>query len=43
MRSTSSSSTKTTGQAFIVALILHGAILLILGAYIAYTQLASRA
>ncbi|MGQ9608510.1 MAG: DUF4159 domain-containing protein [bacterium] len=28
----------TTGQSFIIALILHGAILLILGAYIAYTQ-----
>lgn len=29
---------KTTGQSFIIALILHGAILLVLGAYIAYTQ-----
>jgi len=28
----------TTGQAFIIALIIHGAILLVLGAYIAYTQ-----
>ena len=32
------SSRKTTGQACIVALILHGMILLVLGAYIAYTQ-----
>lgn len=38
MRSTSSSSAKSTGQAFVVALILHGAIVLVLGAYIAYTQ-----
>ena len=38
MRSTSTSGAKSTGQAFIVALILHGAILLVLGAYIAYTQ-----
>jgi len=29
---------KSTGQAFMIALILHGAILFILGAYIAYTQ-----
>ena len=29
---------KDTGQAFIISLILHGAILLVLGAYIAYTQ-----
>jgi len=28
----------TTGQSFIIALIIHGGILLILGAYIAYTQ-----
>jgi len=27
-----------TGQSFIISLILHGAILLVLGAYIAYTQ-----
>ena len=32
------SSGKTTGQSFIISLILHGAILLVLGAYIAYTQ-----
>lgn len=38
MRSTSSSTKKTTGQSFVIALILHGAIVLILGAYIAYTQ-----
>jgi len=29
---------KNTGQAFLVSLILHGAILLVLGAYIAYSQ-----
>jgi len=29
---------KATGQAFIISLILHGVILLVLGAYIAYTQ-----
>jgi hypothetical protein len=29
---------KSTGQAFMIALILHGAILFVLGAYIAYTQ-----
>jgi len=34
------SSNKTTGQSFIIALILHGVILLVLGAYIAYTQSA---
>ena len=32
------SSNKATSQAFIISLILHGAIVLILGAYIAYTQ-----
>ena len=31
-------SRKTTGQSFLISLILHGAILLVLGAYIAYTQ-----
>jgi len=34
----SSGGGKTTGQSFIISLILHGAILLVLGAYIAYTQ-----
>lgn len=34
------SSNKTTGQSFIIALILHGVILIVLGAYIAYTQSA---
>jgi uncharacterized protein DUF4159 len=33
-------SSKTTGQSFIIALILHGVILIVLGAYIAYTQSA---
>jgi hypothetical protein len=37
MRS-SSSGARATSQAFIISLILHGAILLVLGAYIAYTQ-----
>ena len=32
------SSSKTTGQSFIIALIVHGVLLLVLGAYIAYTQ-----
>jgi hypothetical protein len=33
-----SRSTKTTSQSFIISLILHGVILFVLGAYIAYTQ-----
>jgi len=38
MYSSRKGSSKTTGQAFVVALILHGVLLLVLGAYIAYTQ-----
>jgi len=37
MRS-SSAGGKTTSQSFVISLILHGVILLVLGAYIAYTQ-----
>ena len=33
-----SRSTRTTSQSFIISLILHGVILFVLGAYIAYTQ-----
>jgi hypothetical protein len=38
MYSSRKSSGKTTSQAFVISLILHGALLLVLGVYIAYTQ-----
>ena len=38
MYSSNKASNKTTGQAFVVALIIHGVLVIVLGAYIAYTQ-----